>query len=368
MPLVIATLSGFLFIIVVTLVIFVFRQEMRVWFHSRFGIRLFYRANDCDKAERDKLFDAFISYSSKDEAFVSEELAPLLEHGDPSYKLCLHYRDFPVGAYIADTIVQAVESSRRTIMVLSENFIKSEWCRFEFKSAHHQVLRDRRRRLIVILLGEVPHKDLDPDIRLYLKTNTYLQWGDKLFWEKLRFALPDVPDCQRRGGHPHAHSHPLNMHHHPPSGPQHHITASHNHLHHHHHLHANGPSAPPSHPGGNINQSGGAPAPPCPATRGSLMMMSQPLPPTPTMSGNNCPTASHQLASNMMAESPLLCGGSGNNNSAFSGHRKNSNGSPVHISQQQQQQAQHPHHQQSHHHGTSSMINRSPVARPGISM
>jgi hypothetical protein len=82
-------------------------------------------------------------------------------------------------------------------MVLSENFIKSEWCRFEFKSAHHQVLRDRRRRLILVLLGEVPQKDLDPDIRLYLKTNTYLQWGDKLFWEKLRFALPDVPNNQR---------------------------------------------------------------------------------------------------------------------------------------------------------------------------
>ncbi|XP_062699906.1 toll-like receptor Tollo [Aedes albopictus] len=197
-PLLVAALCGFTVIIIMTLIMFVFRQEMRVWFHSRFGVRLFYRNADMDKNERDKLFDAFVSYSSKDEAFVAEELAPMLENGDPSYKLCLHYRDFPVGAYIADTIVQAVESSRRTIMVLSENFIKSEWCRFEFKSAHHQVLRDRRRRLIVILLGEVPQKDLDPDIRLYLKTNTYLQWGDKLFWEKLRFALPDVPNNQRR--------------------------------------------------------------------------------------------------------------------------------------------------------------------------
>ncbi|XP_058124002.1 toll-like receptor Tollo [Anopheles ziemanni] len=197
-PLVVATLCAFSVVIVLTLVIFVFRQEVRVWFHSKFGVRLFYNTADLDKNERDRLFDAFISYSSKDESFVAEELAPVLENGDPSYKLCLHYRDFPVGAYIADNILQAVESSRRTIMVLSENFIKSEWCRFEFKSAHHQVLRDRRRRLIVILLGEVPQKDLDPDIRLYLKTNTYLQWGDKLFWEKLRFALPDALNNQRR--------------------------------------------------------------------------------------------------------------------------------------------------------------------------
>jgi len=224
MPLLVATLGAFVVVILLTLVVFIYRQEMRVWFHSRFGVRLFYRKGDLEMDDREKLFDAFISYSSKDEAFVAEELAPLLEHGDPSYKLCLHYRDFPVGAFIADTIVQAVESSRRTIMVLSENFIKSEWCRFEFKSAHHQVLRDRRRRLIVVLLGEVPQKDLDPDIRLYLKTNTYLQWGDKLFWEKLRFALPDVPNNQRtRGGHGR------------------HLNTNH----YHHHVHRHNPHIPP---------------------------------------------------------------------------------------------------------------------------
>ncbi|XP_031772792.1 LOW QUALITY PROTEIN: toll-like receptor Tollo [Apis florea] len=197
LPLLVTTLVASSLVVLLCLLGFVFRQELRVWFHSRFGVRIFYRSHEVDRDDRDKLFDAFISYSSKDEAFVAEELAPVLEMGNPSYKLCLHYRDFPVGSFIADTIVQAVESSRRTIMVLSENFIKSEWCRFDFKSAHHQVLRDRRRRLILVLVGDVHQRDLDPDIRLYLKTNTYLQWGDKLFWEKLRFALPDVPNNQR---------------------------------------------------------------------------------------------------------------------------------------------------------------------------
>ncbi|KAF7270671.1 hypothetical protein GWI33_016392 [Rhynchophorus ferrugineus] len=206
LPLLVVTLAIFAAVVLLSLLVFIFRQEVRVWLHSRFGLRLFQGTPDTDRDEREKLFDAFVSYSSKDEAWVAEVLAPALE---PQYKLCLHYRDFPVGAFLADSIVQAVESSRRTIMVLSENFIKSEWCRFEFKSAHHQVLRDRRRRLIVVLLGEVPHKDLDPDIRLYLKTNFYLQWGDKLFWEKLKYALPDVPNNHRRGATrtPHVHHH-----------------------------------------------------------------------------------------------------------------------------------------------------------------
>ncbi|KAI9587199.1 toll-like receptor Tollo [Glossina fuscipes] len=230
-PILVAILTGFVFVIICTLLVFIFRQEMRVWCHSRFGIRLFYNGNkDMDKNEREKLFDAFISYSTKDEAFVTEELAPLLEQGETRYKLCLQSRDFPVGGYMADAIVQAIDTSRRTIMLLSENFIKSEWCRFEFKSAHQSVLRDRRKRLIVIVLGEVPQKDLDPDLRLYLKTNAYLQWGDKLFWEKLRFALPDVPNNQRR-------LHAVGQHCtgavHMPIAPHHHHLQTH-HLHHMH--------------------------------------------------------------------------------------------------------------------------------------
>nr|XP_026496202.1 toll-like receptor Tollo [Vanessa tameamea] len=216
-PLLVATLGPVLIILIIVVTVFIYRQQMRVWFHSKFGVRLFYKASDIDGEDREKLYDAFVSYSSKDEAWVTEKLAPVLERGDPPYKLYLHYRDFPVGGYIADNIIQAVESSRRTIMVLSENFIKSEWCRFEFKSAHHQVLRDRRKRLIVVLLGNVPKKDLDPDIRLYLKTNTCVEWNDKLFWEKLRFALPDVHDKQRCRGMPSpgAGAVPMHRHHHP---------------------------------------------------------------------------------------------------------------------------------------------------------
>ncbi|XP_041980164.1 toll-like receptor Tollo [Aricia agestis] len=217
-PLLIATLGAFLLVIFAIMLIFIYRQEMRVWFHSKYGVRIFYKETDVDRDDREKAYDVFVSYSSKDEAWVMEKLAPELERGNPSYKLYLPYRDFPVGGYIpADNIREAVESSRRTIMVLSENFLNSEWCRYDFKTAHHQVLRDRRKRLIVVLLGDVPQKDLDPDIRLYLKTSTYFHWGDKRFWEKLKFALPDVSHKQRCGGMPSPGAVPMHRHHHPRS-------------------------------------------------------------------------------------------------------------------------------------------------------
>lgn len=172
---------------------FYYRRELRVWIYSMCGLRMCYKTTSFEEhKDKDRLFDAYISYSVKDEAFITQILAPGLEAVQPGYRLCLHYRDFNVSAYVADTIIEAVESSRRTVVVLSNNFLHNEWCRFEFKSALHEVLKDRRRRLIIILTGEIPQRDLDPDLRLYLKTNTVIEWGDRQFWQKLRFAMPDV--------------------------------------------------------------------------------------------------------------------------------------------------------------------------------
>lgn len=175
----------FLFVVFVLILVFIFRQEVRIYCHSRFNVRLCSASDqDLDKNERDKPFDAFVSFSCMDEPFIMEQLLPALE----DYRICVYHRD----ADCPDSIVHAIDTSRRTILVLSQNFIKTEWCRFEFKSAHHQVLRDRRKRLIIILLGEISFKNLDPELQLYLKTNTCLEWGQKFFWKHLRFALPDV--------------------------------------------------------------------------------------------------------------------------------------------------------------------------------
>ena len=60
------------------------------------------------------------------------------------------------------------------------------------KSAHNSVLKDPTRKVILIILGDLPSKDLDADIRLFLKNQTFIKTGDKNFWDKLRYALPDV--------------------------------------------------------------------------------------------------------------------------------------------------------------------------------
>ena len=87
----------------------------------------------------------------------------------------------------------AIQYSRRTILVLTPEFIKSGWCDLEFQAAHQRALEDRSNFLIVVLLKEVDHKDLDETLRLYMKTKTYVSVNDKWFWQKMLYAMPKVP-------------------------------------------------------------------------------------------------------------------------------------------------------------------------------
>ncbi|CAL1541104.1 unnamed protein product, partial [Lymnaea stagnalis] len=166
------------------------RNFLQVLCFTRFGLRVFKMAKAADDNERP--YDAFISYSNKDEEFVIQQLAPRLENGDKKFKLCVHYRDFPVGACIAETIVRSVEASKRTILVVSDNFLDSEWCRFEFQTAHQQVLSERRNRVILILMHDLDSEKLDSTLKVYMRTRTYLKYDDPWFWEKLMFAMPDI--------------------------------------------------------------------------------------------------------------------------------------------------------------------------------
>ncbi|CAB3375491.1 Hypothetical predicted protein [Cloeon dipterum] len=174
------------------------RRELRLWMYSRCGVRLCYRPNTSSSAleeDASRLFDAYVAYSLKDEAWVTQMLATGLE---PQYRLCLHYRDFSASNYVADTILEAVEASRRTVLILSPQFLTSEWARFDYKSAMREALqREARRgkkpprRLVVVFLTDVPSRDLDPDLRMYLNSAALvLKYGDRRFWEKLRSALP----------------------------------------------------------------------------------------------------------------------------------------------------------------------------------
>lgn len=146
-------------------------------------------------------YDAFISYSSKDEAWVMRQLVPNLEKpaaGAPGLRLCLHHRDFRPGTAVMENIEAAIYSSRHTICVVTRHFLQSEWCSMEFQLASLRLLCDGSDVLLLVFLEEIPEHCLSPFTRLrkIVRKKTYLLWPEEpqeqdAFWVRLIHALKD---------------------------------------------------------------------------------------------------------------------------------------------------------------------------------
>lgn len=163
-----------------------YRRTVKAFMYAHFNWHPFDRVDDLDST---KLYDAFVSYSEKERQWVVNTLQQRLENHRPPYKLCIHHRDFEVGEPIVRNILNSVEHSKCMLMVLSHNFLQSEWCMLEFRTAHHKALEDRL-KLIIILFDDINFAQLDNEIKLYMRINTYLRVSDNWFWEKLIHAMP----------------------------------------------------------------------------------------------------------------------------------------------------------------------------------
>ena len=180
---------GFIITLVIVLLICINRKEVKVWVYSKYGVR-FFQSKSKYAPETERLFDAFVSYCKMDQAFIAQILAPELECGHPPYRLCLRYRDLPLSGYVAEAITEAIESSHRTIILLSKQYLKSESCRFELKVAHQVCQINRNHQIIAVIMDKSVLTELDPDAKLCLRSCPLIQWEDKMFWEKLRYEMP----------------------------------------------------------------------------------------------------------------------------------------------------------------------------------
>ena len=96
---------------------------------------------------------------------------------------------------IFDNILEAINNSRRTILVLSPRFLDSEWTRYEYQVALQEMLK-KKHRIIPLILEDISDiENIDETLKQILDSITYIKWPDndkkeKHFWKTLQLYRP----------------------------------------------------------------------------------------------------------------------------------------------------------------------------------
>ena len=141
--LVIIGLSLLIVASVVVIFCYVYRDIIIILIFSQSWGRYFFSEDILDNR---KDYDVFLSYANEDSQYVEDILLSGLERPEksevPRYKCLIHSRDWAPGSPIPDQILQSVENSRRTVIVLSNNYLRSMWSMMEFQAAHVKTMEE----------------------------------------------------------------------------------------------------------------------------------------------------------------------------------------------------------------------------------
>lgn len=173
--------------------VFMFRKNFRYFCITVRNSALLSMINKDKVIDDSRIFnyDVFVSYCNDDRGWILDQLLPHLET-NCGVSVCLHERDFQVGLSILENIVSCMDRSRSIMLVISKEFLLSQWCQFEMHLAQHRLLETRREDLILVLLEEIPRRLRPTTLHYLMLTKTYIVYpseaadsAKKDFWRRL---------------------------------------------------------------------------------------------------------------------------------------------------------------------------------------
>ena len=142
--------------------------------------------------ERKRLF---LSYSSLDSLDIEDNFLAELKLKLPSWTVTVFEQDFTPGGSLIDTITESIWQSQAVLVMLTENYINSEWCEYEFSEAITRSVKDEEFRLIIIIKQQdgknLMVEKMPKHLKSFMKTTIYLKVKERLFWNKLRRGLAE---------------------------------------------------------------------------------------------------------------------------------------------------------------------------------
>ncbi|XP_076026988.1 toll-like receptor 5 [Genypterus blacodes] len=131
----------------------------------------------------DAQYDAYLCFSDNNYRWVEDALLEKLDNQFSEKNLlrcCFEARDFLPGEDYLSNIRDAVWGSRRTVCVVSKEFLKDGWCLEAFTLAQGRMLEELKNILIMLVVGKVAHYQLMKcdAVRAFVKRREYLVWPE----------------------------------------------------------------------------------------------------------------------------------------------------------------------------------------------
>ncbi|NWW79705.1 TLR5 protein, partial [Climacteris rufus] len=128
-------------------------------------------------------YDAYLCYSKNDFEWVQNSL---LKHLDSQYfdknrfTLCFEERDFLPGEEHINNIRDAIWNSKKTICIVTRQFLNDGWCVEAFNFAQSRYFCDLKDVLIMVVVGSLSQYQLKKHkpIRNFLQRSQYLRWPE----------------------------------------------------------------------------------------------------------------------------------------------------------------------------------------------
>ncbi|RVE55979.1 hypothetical protein OJAV_G00231580 [Oryzias javanicus] len=199
---IVAALKFSLFVLSATIVISVTlggliyaRLRGRIFIIYKNMINMVYEGPKPTPVENNLQFDAFLCFSNSDYKWVEEALLKKLDDQfseKNSFRCCFEARDFLPGEDHLSNIRDAIWGSKKTICIVSKQFLKDGWCLEAFSLAQGRMLEELTNILIMLVVGKMAHYELMKfnAVRAFVRTREYLTWPEDpqdldWFYEKL---------------------------------------------------------------------------------------------------------------------------------------------------------------------------------------
>ena len=144
-------------------------------------------------SKRTRPFDATIFYHfDRGDDFVINHLLPEFEE-TRDFKLCIHSRNFTPGRDIKDNIEEAIEGSNSVIIIMSQGFVDSMWCKEEFTHCYIENMEDESFNMFVIMMQPADTLvNISPYMKTFFVNKTYLDVNDPELFTKLAVHLKNA--------------------------------------------------------------------------------------------------------------------------------------------------------------------------------